>query len=161
MKNKTPVIVGLACLALVIGLLAAETFIVKVKSTSLHKSPKFYAASVSALSAGDSLEKIGGEGDWVQVRAASGAVGWIHSSALEPRKFTLGATNAGLKTQATADEVALASKGFNKQVEDSYRARNKNISFIWVDKMLLLKVTSAQAEAFLKDGKLADFGGGK
>jgi uncharacterized protein YgiM (DUF1202 family) len=154
-------IVGLACLALIVGLAAAETFIVKVKSTNLHKSPKFYAASVTALSAGDRLEKVSGQGDWVQVRTASGAVGWIHSSALAPRKFSLGATNTGLKTQATADEVALASKGFNKQVEDSYRARNKNISFVWVDKMLLISVTPGQEETFLKDGKLADFGGGK
>jgi len=161
LKNKTPLIIGLACLALIVGLVAAETFVVKVKSTTLHKSPKFYAASVTALSAGDRLEKVSSQDDWVQVRTASGAVGWIHNSALEPRKFSLGSTNKGLKTQATADEVALASKGFNKQIEDSYRARNKKISFVWVDKMLLINVTPGQEEMFLKDGKLADFGGGK
>lgn len=161
LKNKILLIIGLTCLVLIVGLLAAETFIVKVKSTALHSSPKFYAGSVTALNAGDRLEKVSSQGDWVQVRTASGTVGWIHASALEARKFNLGATGTGLRTQATADEVALASKGFNKQVEDTYRTRNKNISFIWVDRMLLLNISPGQEEAFLKDGKLADFGGGK
>jgi len=161
LKNKIPLVVGLTCVILIVGLFAADTYIVKVKATALRSSPKFYAPTVVALNAGDGLEKVGGTGDWIQVKTASGAVGWIHMSALEPKKFNLLATNKGLKTQATANEVALASKGFNKQVEDNYKSRNKSLSFVWVDKMLLIAIPPGQEEAFLKDGKLADFGGGK
>jgi len=161
LKKKTPLVIVLACLIAVAVLLAAETFIVKVKTTALRSSPKFYASAVTDIKAGDRLEQVSMQGDWVQVKTASGATGWIHKSALEPKQFNLLASNKNLKTQATADEVALASKGFNKQVEDSYRAKNKNISFVWVDKMLLIKIPLNQEINFLKDGKLADFGGGK
>lgn len=159
--KKTPLIIGLVGLILAVALFAAETFVVKVRSTSLRSSPKFYATSVLALKAGDGVEKVSAQGDWLQVRTASGTTGWIHSSALQPKKFNLTALTQGLQTKATADEVALASKGFNKQVEDSYRAKNKNISFEWVDKMLKIVIPANQENDFLKDGMLGDYRGGK
>jgi SH3-like domain-containing protein len=161
LKLKTLILIILACLAVVAALLAADTYIVKVRTTSLRNSPKFYASAVTALKAGDGVEKVAAEGDWIQVKTAEGTVGWIHISALKPKKFNLLAMNQGLKTQATADEVALASKGFNKQVEDSYRARNKSLSFVWVDKMLAIVVPPGQETAFLKEGQLADYRGAK
>lgn len=161
MKKRSPIFIAIACLALAAALLAAETFIVKVKTSSLRSSPKFYASTVLAIKAGDKLEKVASQGDWIQVKNAAGATGWIHKSALEPKKFNLLASSTGVKSQATADEVALASKGFNKQIEDSYRAKNKGISFVWVDKMLLIKIPLNQELTFLKDGKLGDFGGAK
>ena len=41
-----------------------------------------------------------------------------------------------MKTQASASEVALAGKGFNKQVEDSYKAKHADANFAAVDRML-------------------------
>jgi uncharacterized protein YgiM (DUF1202 family) len=159
--KKTPLVIGLLGLIVVVALFAAETYVVKVRSTSLRSSPKFYATSVLALKAGDGVEKVSAQGDWLQVRTASGTVGWIHSSALQPKKFSLTAMTQGLQTQASANEVALASKGFNQQVEDSYRAKNKSVSFVWVDKMLKIVVSPGQETDFLKDGMLGDFRGGK
>jgi SH3-like domain-containing protein len=159
--KKTPLLAVVASLVVVATVLAAETFIVKVKATSLRSSPKFYASAVVALKAGDGVEKVGGTGDWIQVKTASGATGWIHISALQPKKFNLSALTGGVQTQASANEVALASKGFNKQVEDSYRAKHKSVSFVWVDKMLKIAVPAGQEDSFLKDGRLGDYRGGK
>ncbi len=66
-----------------------------------------------------------------------------------------------MKTQASAGEVALAAKGFNKQVEDSYKAKHGEANFAGVDRMLQLKITPSVVEAFLRKGKLGEFGGGK
>lgn len=159
--KKAPLFVGLACLIVLAALYAADTYIVKVKTTTLRSEPKFYASTVLPLKAGDGLEKVAAQGDWIQVKTASGTIGWIHTSALEPKKFNLLASNKGMKTGATADEVALASKGFNKQVEDSYRSRNKSLNFALVDRMVQIAIPSAAETAFLKDGKLGDFRGGK
>ncbi len=159
--KKSPLIIAVTCLVVVAVLFAAETFVIKVKSTSLRSSPKFYASPVVALKAGDGVEKVGGTGDWIQVKTAAGATGWIHMSALQPKKFNLLALAGGPSAQASANEVALASKGFNKQVEDSYRAKNKNVSFVWVDKMLKISIPAGQEDAFFKDGKLGDYRGGK
>lgn len=146
---------------IIVVLLIAETLIVKVKSTYLRKEPKFYAQVVATLKAGDSLEKIKSQGGWMQARTKEGFVGWVHSSAVKPKKFSLLAMDKSLKTQASADEVALAAKGFSKQVEESYKAKNKNLSYAWVDRMLKMKVTAAQIKAFLQKGRLGEFGGSK
>lgn len=149
-----------ALLALAV-LLIAETVVVKVQTTSLRKDPKFYAAAIAALKAGDSLEKLSSQGAWVQVKTSSGVVGWVHSSAVETKKFNLMSVGGTMKTQASANEVALAGKGFNKQVEDSYKTKHTDADFAAVDRMLKLIVSPAEVEAFIKKGKLVGSGGGK
>ncbi|MFQ6108043.1 MAG: SH3 domain-containing protein [Candidatus Aminicenantales bacterium] len=141
------------------ALLIAETVVVKVRSTHLRKEPRFFAQTLAEVKAGDSLEKLSEQAGWVKVRTAGGLVGWIHSSAVQPKKFRLLAMDRTLKTKASAEEVALAAKGFNKQVEESYRARHAALSYAWVEKMLKIKLTAAQIRDFLKKGKLAEFGG--
>jgi hypothetical protein len=143
------------------ALIAAETFVVKVRTTSLRSSPKFFAGTTLSLKAGDGLLLVKREADWIQVKTSGGQVGWIHSSAVEPRKIDILAWGKTTKNQATATEVAMAAKGFNKQVEDSYKTKNKTISFVWVDKMVQMTVTRAQLEAFLKQGRLGEFRGNK
>jgi uncharacterized protein YraI len=160
-KRPIPLTLAICLLILIVSLLVAETLTVKVQSTSLRNSPKFYAPAVQTLNAGDKVEKIADQSGWIQVKTAGGVVGWVHSSAVEVPKFDLMASNKGLKTQASADEVALAGKGFNKQVEESYRAKHKDVSFVWVDKMLQIKIAAAQVEEFMKKGKLGEFGGGQ
>ena len=162
MKRRIPLIAALGLLALFVTLALAETLIVRVQSTNLRKTPKFYGAVVQALKSGDKLEKVTSQPDgWIQVKTAGGAVGWIHTSAVDVQKFNLLAVGGGLKTQASASEVALAGKGFNKQVEESYRAKHKEANFAEVDRMLLLKVAAAQLEEFMKQGKLGDWRGAK
>lgn len=159
-RSHRPVLYAGALLALAV-LLVAETVVVKVQTTSLRKEPKFYSAAVAALKAGDSLTKLASQNGWVQVKTSSGVVGWIHSSAVETKKFNLASVGGTRKTQASASEVALAGKGFNKQVEDSYKANHRDANFAAVDRMLKLSVSPAEVEAFIKKGKLAGSGGGK
>jgi uncharacterized protein YgiM (DUF1202 family) len=160
-KRPIPLILIGTLLILIVTLLVAETLTVKVQSTSLRSSPKFYASSVQALRAGDKVEKISTQDGWIQVKTAGGVVGWVHSSAVAVPKFDLMASNQGLKTQASSGEIALAGKGFNKQVEENYRAKHGELSFVWVDKMLQIKISAAKVEEFLKAGRLAGFGGAK
>lgn len=141
--------------------LLAETVVVKVQTTPLRKDPKFYAAVVASLKAGDSLEKLSSQSGWFQVKTSAGVIGWVHSSAVETKKFNLMSAGGTMKTQASASEVALAGKGFNKQVEDSYRSKHANVDFAGVDRMLKIVVSPAEVEAFIKKGKLAGSGGGK
>jgi uncharacterized protein YraI len=161
-KKNIPsrLLIAIGAAAVCVSLLLAETLIVKVQTTSLRSGPKFYAPVVQALKAGDKLEKVSGQpGGWLQVKTAAGVAGWIHTSAVQVQKFDLLAMDKGLKTQASVSEVALAGKGFNKQVEESYRAKHAEVSFVWVDRMLLIKIPAAQVEEFIKKGKLGEWRG--
>jgi hypothetical protein len=158
-KLKLPLILGMILMVSVV--FGAETFMVKVRSTALRSGPQFFASTVIALKAGDGLLLVSRQADWIQVKTSAGQTGWIHQSAVDPKKIDILAWGKGTKTQASANEVAMAAKGFNKQVEDSYKAKNKNISFVWVDKMALIAVTRADLQAFLQQGKLGASGGSK
>jgi hypothetical protein len=149
-----------AVLAVFVFLLA-ETVVVKIKTTSLRRDPKFTAPIVAAIKAGDALEKLEARDGWVKVKTKAGVVGWLHSTAVESKKLDLLAMDKTMKTQASAGEVALAAKGFNKQVEDKYRAGNAAADFAAVDAMEKIKPTAAEVEAFMKAGRLGDFGGSR
>jgi hypothetical protein len=141
--------------------LLAETITVKVKTTSVRRDPKFYAASLATIQAGTALQKLAVKNGWFQVKTKDGVTGWVHSSAIDTRKFNLTALDGSPNTQASSGEVALAAKGFNKRVEDSYRAKNGAANYAGVDKMEKITVLAAEIEEFLKQGKLGEFGGGR
>lgn len=158
---KKPLFLGLSLLAfgtfILVTLLLAKTFIVKIQTTHLRKDPKFYAQTVAVLKAGESVEQIGTRNGWIQVKTSKGLLGWIHTSSVSERKFSLSALTQTLESEASAGEVALAAKGFSKQVEESYKVSHPGLSFAWVDKMLKINIPSSQIKIFLQKGKLGEF----
>jgi len=158
MKKYSKFIPLLCGILILFTFLMADTFIVKVRTTNLRIEPKFYAKTLVFLQNGEKLEKIGARDGWLKVKTTKGIEGWIHLSAVEEKKFSLTAINQPLKTQATAGEVALAAKAFDKNVEEAYMKKHPQISFAQVDKMLKIKISPAQMKIFLKRGKLGEFG---
>jgi len=129
---------------ILVTVLLAKTFTVTVETTYLRKEPKFYAQTVASLKTGDTVEQIGMSDGWIQVKTSDGLEGWIHSSSVAERKFSLTAIAQPLKSETSASEVALAAKGFNKQVEESYRGSHPDIDFTWVDKMIKIKIPASE-----------------
>ncbi|MCJ7582996.1 MAG: SH3 domain-containing protein, partial [Candidatus Aminicenantes bacterium] len=56
---------------IIVVFLLADTFIVKIQSTNIRKEPKFYAGSLSTIKAGDSVELIETQNDWIKVRTTA------------------------------------------------------------------------------------------
>lgn len=148
-----------AAVLVVFVYLLAETVMVQIKTTSVRKDPKFTSSTLATVKAGEALEKLQTQSGWVQVRTKAGVVGWVHSSAVTAKKLKMTASDGSLQTQASAGEVALAAKGFNKQVEDKYRSANPTLDFAAVDALERLRPTAAEIEAFLRAGRLGEFGG--
>ena len=157
MFKKTLGVILILLLSFTSLLVAAETLKVRVKSSKLRQSPKFYAGSVASLEFGDALEKITAQGDWIQAKTKTGTTGWIHSSAVTVPQFSLTAGRTA-QEETSADEVALAGKGFNQQVEEEYR-KNSDLDYTWVDRMAQMRVTESEMERFFREGKLGEFGG--
>ncbi len=144
-----------------LGLSETEVLVVKVQTTALRSEPRFFSAVKANLKAGDQVEKLTSREGWFQVKVKSGVTGWVHSSAVQPRVSSLVAMAQGPKTQASMSEVALASKGFNQQVEASYREKHPQLDYTWVDRMLTLRVSAEAIEEFLRQGLLGEWQGGK
>ncbi|HHF43561.1 MAG: hypothetical protein DRI99_06700 [Candidatus Aminicenantes bacterium] len=156
--RKKIIVMAVALLVGLITFLLAETLLIKVQSTSLRKRPEFYAPVVAKLYYGQKVTKLAEEGGWVQVRTDDCLVGWLHSSAVETKKIRLLAMNQTLKTEASSQEVALAGKGFTKDLEKAFREKNKGLNYAQVEKMLRIKVTLSELKRFLREGKLGEWG---
>jgi len=108
---------------------------------------------------GDPLEVLVEQGPWTQVRLADGRAGWIHESALSAKRIVMQAGQQTVATGASGDELALAGKGFNSDVEAAFKAQNKTVDFTWVDRMEAMKVSPEAATAFLREGHVSAPGG--
>ena len=159
-KSRSAILI-IVLVAVGLAIAAAEGLVVKVQTTQLRRTPQFFGPTLAALKVGDRLEKVSEANGWIQVKTVTGTIGWIHSSAVVASSLALTSTNQSLKTQVTANEVALAGKGFNKQVEDSYKGNHAEVSFVWVDRMIQIRVSLAQVQDFLAKGRLTGQGGGR
>jgi uncharacterized protein YgiM (DUF1202 family) len=147
-------------LLLLAGVLLAQTVTIMVKDTKVRSSPKFYASSIYSAKRGEQLTKVATQQDWYQVKTPAGKIGWVHASAVETKKLKL-SSGQWVETEASPQEVALAGKGFNQEVETQYRQNHPDLDFTWVDRMERMEIPEGEMVAFLKEGKLGEYGGGQ
>ena len=150
--------IGALCLA---GTALAETMRVQVQSGQVRGTPSFLGQVVSTLAYGQAIEATGSQGPWMQVRTPDGKTGWMHSSALTTKRISVQTGGSAVSTGASGDELALAGKGFNADVEAQFKAQHAEIDFSWVDKMVRMNASQAQISTFAKAGGLKQNGGAK
>lgn len=137
----------------------AATMSVQVKDAPVRDTPSFVGKVVGALAYGDQVEVQQSQGAWSKV-AGAGKSGWMHTSALSPNKIVLAAGREQAKVAASGDELALAGKGFNSDVEGQFKAAHKDVDFTWIDRMEKIKISSAAMQSFLKSGGVVPSEGG-
>lgn len=132
----------------VAGVALAATMSVQVQNGRLLDRPNFFGKALATLSYGESLQTMSKQGAWVRVSRANGQQGWVHDSALTSKRIVLkGGSQA--RVAASQEEMALAGKGFNKQVEARYRSQGR-LDYATVDRMEKSNnFNQAQLEAFL------------
>ena len=126
---------------------------VQVKEGQLRATPTFLGAIVANVAYGDRVEVLTEQNNWIEVRH-QGKTGWIHTSALTRKQIVLASGDREVGTSASSDELALAGKGFNAQVEAEFKAQNKDIDFTWVDRMEKAVISPQEITAFLKAGEV-------
>lgn len=133
---------------------------VQVKKCQLRNQPSFLGKVVTKLSYADPVTVEEEQDAWVKVKPtkAKGS-GWVHISALSEKEIILNPNSEEIKEAASSDEIALAGKGFNKQVEEKFKQNNKNIDFTWVDKMEETVISQNEMQSFLDKGGLKTQGG--
>ena len=142
------------CLALAASAAsAAQEMSVQVRDGQLRNRGSFLGTVVGTVAYGDRVTVNQTQAGWCEVSIA-GKTGWIHESALTPKKVVLASGTADARAGASGEEVALAGKGFSKEVEAEYKKQNKNVDYTWVDWMGRQTVPSEQLVEFLKQGDL-------
>lgn len=143
------------------GAAHAASMRVQVQAGQVRGTPSYLGSVVTTVGYGQSVEVVGAQGAWQQVRTSDGKTGWMHESALTVKRLTAQPGGAAPQTGASGDEMALAGKGFNKDVEAQFKAAHADADFTWVDKMAGMKATPGEIQRFVKDGGLTQPGGAK
>jgi len=115
---------------------------------------------VDQLKYGDQVAVQNVKGSWYFIDRPEGSTdGWMHSSALSVKKIVLNPGASDAEQAASSDEITLAGKGFNQQVENDFKSKNPQVDFAWINKMEKMTVSQNQIQAFIKEGQLSPKGG--
>jgi hypothetical protein len=132
---------------------AAEVVKVITREDAIRASCRFFAPVVASVRYNDVLEVLSREGDWYRVRF-NDVEGCIHKSAVEQQKISLAGLKIGGGGTASEDEVALAGKGFNPQVEEAYKSENPELAYQSVDQVEAYAVEVKRQITFIEEGRL-------
>ena len=147
----------LAFLALLVGGAVFAQFArnstawVSVRTINLKSSTGIFASNRGALAYGDEVRVLQVSGSWAEVRSSNNLTGWIKTANLSSRRIT----STGGTSSASASEVALAGKGFDRDVENAYKAGG-NLNYTDVDRTEELVVSDDDLYRFITEGRLSE-----
>ncbi|MBQ4498064.1 MAG: hypothetical protein II973_11250 [Spirochaetaceae bacterium] len=151
--KKTICILGiLLCAAALFAVQNGETVYVAVKKAAIKSGTGNFDKVVAQASYGDELVVDKASNKFHRVHKASdpSITGWIPATSVTTKKIIA----SSKKVTASADEIALAGKGFSEQVEDGYKTSNKKLDYASVDKLESFRITDSSLKTFLEDGDL-------
>jgi len=157
--TKTRLFLSVCLFASAVLVHAADPAYVQVRETQIRENPSFVGRVLATAGYGQELRVERRSGAWSRVAPAAGRPGgWVHSSALSAKKLelTAGTARAG---GASSQEVALAGKGFNAQVEAQYRTDNAGLDFDTVDRMEAFRLSQEELFRFMTEAGLKPAGG--
>ncbi|MBI4684946.1 MAG: hypothetical protein HY755_07080 [Nitrospirae bacterium] len=131
----------------------AETLKVITKENAIREECRFFSPVRIKVYYNDTVEAVSKEGDWFKVKY-KGIKGCIHKSAVEEKTFRLTGLLGSQSKTASEDEVSLAGKGFNPQVENSYKDRHPELDFRVVDSIGEYRISEESLRNFIKNGEL-------
>jgi uncharacterized protein YgiM (DUF1202 family) len=146
---------------------------VAVKKTVIRSEASNLSAVVVKLEYQDQLDLLSDNGDWWQV-SYDGKQGWVHKSALSTSleqsagsgqqgsggsifdafKGGSSGSSASKGRSAGGEDITLAGKGFNEDVEGEFKTQGANLNYDAVDAMENREVSGFDFQSFAKEGGL-------
>lgn len=151
--RKIAVLIGFLLTVLAPAADAADTVRVITKENAIRADCKFFSPVRAKVKYNDTLEIISQEGDWFRVKFKN-TQGCIHKSAIEEKTFKISGLLGSRSQSATSDEVSLAGKGFNPQVENSYKKKHSDLDFRTIDRIGEFTVSEGEIQSFIESGGL-------
>jgi hypothetical protein len=147
----------LSALILLPVLVFADQAFVITKQNAVRQSCRFFAPVKASVSYNDLLDIVSTEGDWFKVRYR-GVEGCIHKSAIQKKtaSFTGAPVSGRSGGSVSQGETAMAGKGFNPQVEASYKGKHPEMRYDLVDKIEGYPVPDKELVRFITIGGLIE-----
>jgi len=140
-------------LAISVGAALAAPMSVQVRNCPVRATPSQLGSTVATVDYGAVVQAGTPQNGWYPVTTADGKTGWVHESALSKKPIAMRAGTSDVATGASSDEVALAGKGFNEQVESKLRKDGK-LDYTWVDRMSAINIGGDKIAQFRTQGHL-------
>ena len=125
------------------GTMYAANEIVELKS-----STGIFSSTKGTIRYGDQVSVLNIDGRFAEVRNAQNSSGWTALANLTTKQVRAGTTGA-----SSVDGYAMAGKGFDKEVENSYKTQG-NYNYDAVDRVEAITVNMADFRRFLEEGRL-------
>jgi uncharacterized protein YgiM (DUF1202 family) len=146
------------------GLLKAEAVkrYITLDGTRLLSKPMAFSKSLGTLKKGTMVMAEPARNGYYKVQVGGGddaLVGYLSGRAMQENRPKIGATSSK-SSDASAEEVAAATKGFNKQVEAEYKKGNAKLDYEGLDKLMdrtAVQDPKESLEGFREKGKLGEF----
>jgi uncharacterized protein YgiM (DUF1202 family) len=141
-------------LFVLIGSIAfAATMSVQIQQGKVRATPSQLGSVVDTVGYGEVIDVGELQKGWYSVTTKNGKKGWLHESALSKKPIKMRAGTTDTATGVSSDEVALAGKGFNEQVENKLKT-DGTLDYTWVDRMIAYNCNPDQILAFRTQGHL-------
>lgn len=159
--KKCIAIFSLFCLGTLLWAKAGDTMYVNVEEAELKSGTGFFSSRVGFLPYGARVKVLEEKGKWTQVESVDNSLisGWLSASSLTRKKIL---TSDGVNTvSASADELALAGKGFSAEVEAQYTTEANAAAYALVDEIESTPMDKDGLFDFIVQGELSDGSGGE
>ncbi len=144
-------------LACVPGIFAktGDKMYVNVQESAVRSGTGMFAAEVGSVSYGEQVTVVSEKGKWVEIVSGTQPQvrGWIPVSSLTKKKIVV--RDGKNSVSASADELALAGKGFSADVEGAFRGGNNALRYDLVDVVENRQIDPELLYAFIVEGNLA------
>lgn len=151
--KKIAILIGFLLTVLVHTADAADTARVIIKESAIRAECRFFSPVRMKVKYNDTLEIISQKGDWFTVKFKN-TQGCIHRSSIEEKTFKLSGLLGSRSQSASSDEVSLAGKGFNPQVENSYKKKHPDLDFRTIDRIGEYTASEGEIQNFIVSGGL-------
>jgi len=131
----------------------SEVLSVQQKEAKLRSKASFLGKIFKKIPYGTKVKVEAEKGSWRNV-TVDGVSGWLHLTSLTKKEIVLKADAKKVDSTVSDDELVLAGKGFNSQIEKDYRQNNPKLNFGLVDQMERFDVQPESIAGFIKDGGL-------
>lgn len=156
MKKRGILIGGLFCLGTLLWAKEGATMYVNVEEAELKSGTGFFSSSLGYLPYGAKVSVLQEVDKWTEVESQddSKISGWLPASSLTKKKIL--ADDSLNRVSASADELALAGKGFSAEVEALYTTESNAAIYRMVDDIEATPIDKSGLWEFIQHGLLSD-----